>query len=105
MRMILQGWQACLRAIRILTICIKIPSMKPVIALIFGIAIVISSWLFSYSWKNTHHLNDIITVKGSAKKDFTSDLIIWEANFNRKAATIQEAYSAIKRDADTEKKY
>jgi len=79
--------------------------MKPVIALIFGIAIVISSWLFSYSWKNTHHLNDIITVKGSAKKDFTSDLIIWEANFNRKAATIQEAYSAIKRDADTVKKY
>jgi uncharacterized protein len=79
--------------------------MKVVPAFVFSIAIIISAWLFSHSWKNTHHVNDVITVKGMAKKDFTSDLIIWEASFVRKSTTMQTAYSSIKEDAEAVKKY
>jgi uncharacterized protein len=79
--------------------------MKVASAVLFSIAIIVSAWLFSHSWKNTHHVNDKISVKGMAKKDFTSDLIIWEANFVRKSPTMQAAYAAIKEDAATVKKY
>ncbi len=79
--------------------------MKIGIAFIFGVAIVVSSWLFSSSWKNTHHTQDIISVKGLAKKDFTSDLIIWEARFNRTAPTIQAAYASMQQDVVTINKY
>jgi uncharacterized protein len=79
--------------------------MKSGSALLFSIAIVISAWMFSGSWKNTHHTNDVITVKGMAKKDFTSDLIIWDGSFSEKSATMQEAYAKIKTDAEKVKNY
>ena len=79
--------------------------MKTVPAIVFGVAIVISAWFFSHSWQNTHHVNDIINVTGSAKKDFTSDLIVWSGSFIRKGKTVQDAYSSIKSDEEAIKKY
>lgn len=79
--------------------------MKTAPSLIFGLALVISAWFVSRTWKSNHHINEKITVKGMAKKDFTSDLIVWKGIFSRKSASMQEAYASIKNDADAVHKY
>ena len=75
-------------------------------ALIIGISIMVScaSLAFGLSHfrsESTH----VITATGSASVDFESDLIIWRGSFSRTAWTSQEAYTAIKNDAELVKTY
>lgn len=46
-----------------------------------------------------------ITVTGSSKQDFTSDLIVWRGSFSASGDTTKEAYDKIKKDAVVIKKY
>lgn len=66
--------------------------------LIVSIAVIVAAAILGNSWKRTHVGNEIISVTGSAKKDFNSDLIVWRGNVSKKASTIQEAYNSIKKD-------
>lgn len=74
-------------------------------ALVFGVAIVISSWILAGAWTRSHRQNETIRVTGMAKKDFTADLIVWRGNFSKKSMTIQEAYASLKKDAALTKEY
>ena len=69
--------------------------------IIIAIAVVISSYLFSNAFQNRNKSSDTISVTGSGKKDFVSDLIVWSGSFSKKSATLKEAYAAL--DADREK--
>lgn len=79
--------------------------MKSINHIIIGLAVIISAFLFSSAWKKSHKERTSINVTGLASHDFNSDLIVWKATFNRKASTIQEAYSNLKKDAEIIKKY
>ena len=75
-------------------------------ALIIVISIMVScaSLAFGLSHfrsESTH----VITATGSASVDFESDIIIWRGSFSRTAWTSQEAYAAIKNDAELVKTY
>ncbi|MGO4905584.1 SIMPL domain-containing protein [Flavobacterium sp. W20_MBD1_R3] len=69
--------------------------------IIIAVAVVISSYLFSNAFQNRNKSSDTISVTGSGKKDFVSDLIVWSGSFSKKSATLKEAYAAL--DADREK--
>jgi hypothetical protein len=64
-----------------------------------AIAIIVAAYLLSNAWTQSHKGRSTINVTGLASKDFSSDLIVWSATFNRKASTIQEAYVVLKKDA------
>ncbi|MBI4944795.1 MAG: SIMPL domain-containing protein [Bacteroidetes bacterium] len=74
-------------------------------AFIIALAIIIAAYLFAGAWKKTHNTSETINVTGMAKKDFSSDLIVWKGSFSRKAYVIKEAYTQIKKDADIIKAY
>ena len=42
---------------------------------------------------------------GLAEKNFVSDLIVWSGSFSRKMMSMQEAFAALKKDADAIQKY
>lgn len=52
--------------------------------IIIAVAVVISSYLFSNAFQNRNKSNDTISVTGSGKKDFVSDLIVWSGSFSKK---------------------
>jgi hypothetical protein len=73
--------------------------------IIIAIAVVISSYLFSNAFQNRNKSNDTISVTGSGKKDFVSDLIVWNGSFSKKSATLKEAYAALDSDREKIKSY
>lgn len=67
--------------------------------LFLAAGLVLSSVLATTAWlkvKNTQ----FITVKGSARKNIRSDLVIWKGSFTTQAATLLEAQRNLKSDAD-----
>lgn len=78
---------------------------RTIAAVVFGIAILGASWMFSSAWESTHPAMEKINVTGLAQSDFTSDLIVWRASFGRKAETISGAYPLMKRDAEIVRDY
>jgi hypothetical protein len=70
-----------------------------------SIAVIISAVVLSHAWTDTHTAREKINVTGLAQRDFASDLIVWRASFERRATSINEAYSMMKRDADIVRKY
>jgi hypothetical protein len=73
--------------------------------LFIAFAVIISAAILANAWKRSHETNNSINVTGLASRDFTSDLIVWSGSFSRKAMTTQEAFSRLKNDMATIKKY
>jgi len=75
------------------------PQLMGMLAGLFLAAgLVVSSMLATTAWlkvKNTQ----FITVKGSARKNIRSDLVIWKGSFTTQAATLLEAQRNLKGDA------
>src|SRR5438105_7916745 len=74
-------------------------------AIIFAIAICLAAWMLSSTWRKTHETKDVIKVTGLAEKNFVSDLIVWSGSFSRKMMSMQDAFAALKKDADAIGKY
>ncbi|MBF0693932.1 MAG: SIMPL domain-containing protein [Flavobacterium sp.] len=74
-------------------------------AAILALAIVISAIVFANAFQNRHKNADTISVTGSGKKDFTSDLIVWSGSFSRKSMTLKEAYATLDSDRTKIKEY
>ena len=73
--------------------------------IIIAVAVVISSYLFSNAFQNRNKSNDTISVTGSGKKDFVSDLIVWSGSISKKNMTLKEAYSELDSDREKIKSY
>jgi hypothetical protein len=80
-------------------------SYRPLAAIIIGLSIIITAAILASAFRNRNRANESINVTGLAKKDFVSDLIVWNASFSKKAFTIKDAYSLLKKDADQIKQY
>lgn len=80
------------------------PSSKPhllglVAGLFLAAGLVVSASLATTAWlkvKNTQY----ITVKGSARKNVRSDLMVWRGTFSTQAASLLEAQKGLKQDAE-----
>jgi uncharacterized protein len=64
-------------------------------AVILGVSIIISVFIFGINWKSVKKENQTITVTGSAKKDITSDLGILKVMINGAASSSKDAYNRI----------
>ncbi|MFC3416673.1 SIMPL domain-containing protein [Algoriphagus hitonicola] len=67
-------------------------------AIIFALAIVVSSIIFGYAVINRNNPQGTINVTGLGEQNFTSDLIVWEGNFTRESSNIQSAYANLEKD-------
>jgi len=74
-------------------------------AIIIGLAVVLSAFLFSNAFKNRNQSSDTISVTGLGKKDFVSDLIVWSSSFSKKSMVLKDAYAALDRDRSIIKEY
>ena len=62
------------------------------IAIIIGVFILGKAYNYKFKTRNT------VSVAGSANYNFTADLIVWSAAFDRSSLDIKEAYAALKSD-------
>jgi len=72
---------------------------------LIGLAIVLSCYRLADSWNKTHYSHQTLAVTGLGTKDFTSDLIVWRANYLRSAGTLAEANRLMKADHEVVEKF
>ena len=70
-----------------------------------GICLCIGVKIFSKAWEKTHFSYQSIKVTGLSKRDFTSDLVVWNSSFSRKALTLVDANALIKKDISAVKDF
>lgn len=63
-----------------------------------AVAFVIGAFFASEAYLDRSRTNDGIRVTGLGKRDFKSDLIVWEASFSRKSMDLQSAYTSLEED-------
>ena len=76
--------------------------MKKIIpAIVFGLAIVISSLVLGNAFIHRNSSEGHISVTGLGNADFTSDLIVWEGSFSRESLDLKQAYKQLESDKMT----
>lgn len=65
---------------------------KHLSAIIFGVAIIISSIFLGNAYVDRNKSDGQISVTGLGKTNFTSDLIVWEGRFSTQNIQVKEAY-------------
>ncbi len=68
-------------------------------AIVFALAIIIGGLVLGRAYNYKFKTRNTVSVAGSANYDFTADLIVWSASFDRTSMDIKEAYAALKEDA------
>lgn len=66
--------------------------MKNLSAIIFGIAIIVSSIMLGKAYVERSRVEGEIQVTGLGEKNFTSDLIVWEGDFRVENYDLKQAY-------------
>ncbi len=74
-------------------------------AVIFGIAIIISSIFLGRAYVNRAKTNGYIQVTGLGEQNFTSDLIVWEGDFMAEHYDLKQAYINLEKDKLVIKNY
>lgn len=73
--------------------------------LVIGIAVVLSVWLLGRAYNYKFRTSETVSVVGLAEVDFTSDLIVWEGSFSRRADGLRDAYASLKGDENLIRSY
>lgn len=66
--------------------------------LLFSIAIIVAAIVLGNAVINRNDKDGIISVTGSGQADFDSDLIVWEARFNKDSPELKQAYALLDKD-------
>lgn len=66
--------------------------------LIIGLAVVAAALILGGQYNYKFRQQKTISVTGGAKVSFVSDLIVWKGSYSRRAATLEQAFSALKSD-------
>ena len=74
-------------------------------ALIAALGLIVTALILANAYKYRFRSAEEISVVGLAEVDFTSDLIVWNGSFERKAANLRDAYSALKNDESSIRAY
>lgn len=75
------------------------PSLIIGLSLIIGVYLLTSTLLYRFKTEET------ISVTGLSEKDFSSDLIVWNASFTRTASQLRDAYASLKQDETAVRDY
>lgn len=65
---------------------------------IIGLAVIIAALVLGHNYNYKFRQQKTISVTGGATINFSSDLIVWQGSYSRKATTLEQAYSALKKD-------
>ncbi|MDI1323952.1 MAG: SIMPL domain-containing protein [Algoriphagus sp.] len=71
---------------------------KNLSAILFAIAIIIASFVLGNAVINRNRPQGTIVVTGLGESNFTSDLVVWEGNFNRESNDLKTAYASLEKD-------
>lgn len=72
---------------------------------VLALALVVAAYLIGVNYSYRYRHAGTISVTGLAELDFTSDLVVWQLHYSRKAMTIKEAYALLKDDEKTVRSY
>ena len=78
---------------------------KIIITSIIGVVIVIGAWLIAAGFKNFREGEPNINVTGMAKKQITSDLIVWKISVNAEGSTRSSAFTEFEKAARVMRQY
>ncbi len=78
---------------------------KNLSAILFAIAIIIASFVLGNSVINRNRPQGTIVVTGLGESNFTSDLVVWEGNFNRESNDLKTAYASLEKDRNAVTEY
>ena len=67
-------------------------------ALLYSLAIIAAAVILGQALLNRNTANETISVTGSSKMDFTSDLIVWEGSFSKQNMDLKKAYTELNAD-------
>ena len=74
-------------------------------SLIIAITILVTTSILSNAFINRNKSNNTLSVTGLGKKDFVSDLIVWNGSFLKKSADLKMAYAQLDKDRENTKNY
>lgn len=66
--------------------------------IVIALTAIITSLILVEGYKYRFKSAEGVSVVGMAQVDFSSDLIVWEGNYNRKSMDLKTAYASIKQD-------
>lgn len=72
---------------------------------IIALGAIVCFWLIGNAYKYKFKAGETISVTGLAEKNFVSDQIVWNGNYNRKAMDLKTAYTQLKTDENTIRNY
>jgi hypothetical protein len=72
---------------------------------IVALSIVTTALILADAFANRNKRNNTISVTGLGSKSFTSDLIVWSGEFQRKNLVLRDAYSQLDSDREAIRKY
>lgn len=67
-----------------------------IISLILAASLVVSSYIVTAGIKEIKGPGNSLSVKGSAKKQITSDLVVWNGSFSAQSPILSDAYKDLK---------
>ncbi len=67
-------------------------------SILFSIAIIIASVVLGYAYVKSKEKERALSVTGLGKKDFSSDLIVWDGHFSREASDLKFASNELHKD-------
>ncbi len=73
--------------------------------ILFAIAIIIASFVLGNAVINRNRPQGTIVVTGLGESNFTSDLVVWEGNFNRESTDLKTAYASLEKDRNAVTEY
>ncbi|MGI5971849.1 MAG: SIMPL domain-containing protein [Oscillospiraceae bacterium] len=76
-----------------------------IVAALLVVGFLVSAYIVTDSFVRIKSGSDIITVTGSARKQITSDLIVWTGSFSAKAETLTGAYALLEENKDKVQAY
>ncbi len=79
--------------------------MRSTAAAIIGIALICATLIIGRAYNYKFKKQETISVIGGAEHNFTSDLIVWTADYGRVNYNLKEAYAALKSDETTVRAY
>ena len=79
--------------------------MKYLSAIIFAVAIVVAAYFLGNAYVKRAQPKGVISVTGSGSENFTSDLIVWEGQFNRMSPNLKQAYEELNADKERVRTY
>jgi hypothetical protein len=68
-------------------------------AIIIALPVLVGGLILGKAYNYKFKTRNTVSVAGSANYNFTADLIVWSASFDRTSMDIKEAYAALKTDA------